>query len=150
LKIAFFAILIYGSSSCGQPEGRLPTDLIQNPNTAAGIDKSAKLPVIQFDKKFHDFGNVIQGEQVSYGFNFKNTGDNVLIIARVSSTCGCVVPSFSAKPIGKGEEGVINVKFDSKGRRGKQSQTFVVFANTQSNSTQLTIQANVITPETMN
>lgn len=150
LIIVFFTIAMAGCNSRGQSENRLPTDLIQNPNTAGGTDASAKLPKIQFDKEFHDFGRVIQGEQVSFGFKFKNTGDSDLIISRVSSSCGCTVPSYPTKPIGKGGEGVITVQFDSKGRRGNQVKTVTVLANTQPNSTQLTIQANVITPETMN
>lgn len=150
LILLLISLLISACGNRGQSEERLPTDLIQNPNTADGTTKDVKLPVIQFDKEFHDFGRVIQGEQVSFGFKFKNTGESDLIISRVSSSCGCTVPSYPDKPVKRGEEGVITVQFDSKGRRGNQVKTVTVLANTQPNSTQLTIQANVITPETMN
>lgn len=144
-------LIAIASFSCGgrASEGRLPTDLIQNPNSAEGI-QNVKLPAFDFQKEFHDFGRVIQGEQVSFGFRFKNAGDAILLISNVSSSCGCAVASYPDKPLKPGEEGVISVKFDSRGRRGTQTKTVTLMANTQPNTKQLTIQANVITPETMN
>jgi hypothetical protein len=148
LLLAFAGII----SGCGGStnDGRLPTDLIQNPHSAEGTKQNVKLPSFEFEREFHDFGRVIQGEQVSFGFKFKNSGDAMLLISSVSSSCGCAVASFPDKPMQPGEEGVITVRFDSRGRRGTQTKTVTLMANTQPNTKQLSIQANVITPEMMN
>jgi hypothetical protein len=149
--IASLLLVALVSFSCGggTNDGRLPTDLIQNPNSAEGT-QNVKLPAFEFEQEFHDFGRVIQGEQVSFAFKFKNSGDASMLISNVRSSCGCAVASFPDQPLEPGDEGVISVQFDSRGRRGSQVKTVTLVANTQPNTKQLTIQANVITPESMN
>jgi len=50
-------------------KGKLPADLVTNPNSAEGRNKSG-LPVIQFDKDVHDFGKLVAGEKATFGFRF--------------------------------------------------------------------------------
>lgn len=45
-------------------------------------------------------------------FDFKNTGNQPLIISNVQSTCGCTVPSFPKEPILPGKMGKIDVKYN--------------------------------------
>lgn len=145
-------IIFLFPASCGErgsSEERLPTDLIRNPHSAGGKKENIRLPAFKFEREFHDFGRLIQGEQVSFGFKFENSGDAVLIISSVSTSCGCAVASFPNHPMKPGEEGVITVRFDSRGRRGVQTKTITLVANTQPNTKQLSIKANVVTPETM-
>ncbi|MGB4205385.1 MAG: DUF1573 domain-containing protein [Bacteroidales bacterium] len=139
-------------ASCGSNSGRenLPVDLIQNPNTAEGFKKDVEMPAFEFEKEIHDFGRVIQGEQVSFGFKFKNSGNALLLISSVSSSCGCTVASFPDKPLKPGEAGVITVSFDSRGRMGMQVKTVTILANTQPNTKLLMVRANIVVPETMN
>jgi hypothetical protein len=147
----FAALLVLsGCGNTGNQDNRLPTDLIQNPHTAEGVQDNLRLPDFEFEREFHDFGNMIEGEQVSFGFKFKNSGKADLLISNVRSSCGCTVPSFPQKPLKPGAEGVISVSFDSRGRRGVQVKTVTVIANTQPNNKLLTIRANIINPELMN
>lgn len=148
LIIALVMLASCGGNTSG--EGRLPTDLIQNPRSAEGNKENVAMPAFEFAKEFHDFGRIIQGEQVSFGFKFKNSGNAMLLISSVSSSCGCTVASFPDKPMSPGEEGVVTVSFDSRGRRGSQVKTVTLMANTQPSTLQLTVQANIITPETSN
>lgn len=101
-------------------------------------------PVIKFDTTYHDFGTLIQGEQVSYTFRFKNTGTSSLVIKDAFSTCGCTVPNYSKEPIAPGNEGKIEVIFDSDGKRGVQYKTVTLKLNTKIEEKTLTIKANVI------
>ena len=64
-------------SACNNDQGNLSTDVVNNPNTASGEVKD-NLPVIEFEKEMHDFGKVIQGEKVSYGFKFINTDPSLI------------------------------------------------------------------------
>lgn len=144
------ALILSGCGNAGNQDNRLPTDLIQNPHSAEGVQENLRLPDFEFQREFHDFGNMIEGEQVSFGFKFKNSGKADMLISNVRSSCGCTVPSFPQKPLKPGEEGVISVSFDSRGRRGVQVKTVTVIANTQPNSKLLTIRANIINPELMN
>ena len=117
-----------------------------NPNTASGEGDSTNLPVLRFEETEHDFSRIIEGETVSFGFKFRNTGKTDLVIADVSTSCGCTVPSYPKTPIRPGEEGAIRVSFNSKGRRGFQAKNIVVVANTQPNTTLLRIKAQVVAP----
>ncbi len=151
IPVITIAVMMVTTScnSTGRGSGHLSTDLIQNPNSAEGINRDTKMPAFQFEKDVHDFGRIIQGEQVSFGFKFKNSGNAVLLISSVSSSCGCTIASYPDKPLQPGEEGVVTIRFDSRGRRGMQIKTVTLLANTQPNTKQLTVQANIITPETM-
>lgn len=42
-------------------------------------------PRIKFEETTHDFGEVIQGKSASYSFEFKNIGDESLIIEKVKA-----------------------------------------------------------------
>lgn len=147
-----FMITLLVAVSCneaGNNDKRLPASIITNPNSARGSDENSALPQITFEKTVHDFGRLISGEKVSYSFKFKNTGKGLLLISKVSSSCGCTVPKYPTDPIKPGEEGYITVTFDSTGRMGVQTKTVTVLCNTQPNTVQLTVTSNVITPETL-
>lgn len=134
--------------SCGSGNSSdLPAGVVSNPNSAgAAYDKNA-LPILSFEKDFHDFGKLISGEQVTYSFKFKNTGKSLLIISNVGTSCGCTVSSFPKQPIKPGEGATIDVSFDSEGRHGLQSKTITVFSNTQPPNTTLRIQSQVVEAE---
>jgi len=145
----FFSVTItctMVSCSSHSNSNDLPAGVVTNPNTADGtVDKNA-LPVISFEKDFHDFGKLISGEQVTYSFKFRNTGKSLLIISNVSTSCGCTVSSFPKQPIKPGEGATIDVSFDSEGRHGLQTKTITVFTNTQPPTTTLRIQSQVVEP----
>ena len=101
-------------------------------------------PKIKFDTTYYDFGKMIQGESAAYTFKFKNTGKADLLILDAFSTCGCTVPDYSKKPIAPGEEGKVEVVFNSAGRSGMQYKTVTLKLNTEIEKKTLTIKANVI------
>lgn len=146
LTVVFSLFLVF---SCNQQNKNndLPAGVVNNPHTADGTIDNDALPVISFEKDFHDFGKLISGEQVTYSFKFKNTGKSLLIISNVSTSCGCTVSAFPKQPIKPGEGSTIDVSFDSEGRHGMQSKTISVFTNTQPPTTTLRIQSQVVEPE---
>jgi len=136
--------------SCNNTENnnttQLPSSLINNPQTSNKEAAKVGLPIMHFDFVDFDFGLIFEGEQVVHKYKFKNTGDAPLIISDVSASCGCTVPSYPNRPIAVGDEGFIEVKFDSGGRSGMQHKTLTILANTQPNRITLSFVAEVEIP----
>lgn len=146
-----FVLLALLLASChNQNQRNLNSDLISNPVSADKNNLYTDEPAIELLENNFDFGVVIQGEKVSHIFKLKNKGKKDLIIGDVSASCGCTVPKFSSQPIKPGDEGQIEVIFNSSGRMGKQIKNLTIYANTTPNKTQLTFTADVIVPETKN
>ena len=99
---------------------------------------------ITFDRIFHDFGTIKEGEIAKTVFSFTNTGENDLYIVDAIGSCGCTVPKYPKNiPIKPGESGEIEVNFDSNGRPSLQQKMVKVSANTISGGELLRIQAFV-------
>jgi hypothetical protein len=127
------------------PDNALNTDLVKNPQSASGENKSdAPMPVITFKKETHDFGTVTEGEKVSYSFQFTNTGNADLLITNAAGSCGCTVPEYSKEPVPPGKTGVVNVTFDSGGKQGHQDKTVTIVANTLPNSKVIRVTGEVV------
>ena len=144
MKRVILSLLIFiGLISCETKENKLDTSLVNNPSSADGTRRVINVPEIEFQKTEHDFGKILQGEQVSYTFKFKNVGNAPLIITSIEKTCGCTSPDFSNEPIKPGEEGKITITYDSKGHKGFQNKRLIVKANTNPSETILRIKAQV-------
>jgi len=98
---------------------------------------------MEFETTSHDFGMIVKGEKVANTFKFKNTGGADLIITDATATCGCTVPKYSRKPIKPGQEGEIEVIFNSAGRDGSQHKSISILTNAQPNTIRLEIEAEI-------
>lgn len=107
-----------------------------NANVSPTTDAS-NAAAFKFEKDSYDFGQITEGDQVSYDFSFTNTGKEPLIITGATATCGCTVPNYPHEPIAPNGEGKISVKFDSKGKGGMQNKVITITANTVPSTTQL-------------
>ena len=132
----------------GQEE-KISPELINNPATASDQQNNDPdaIPVFSFETDNHEFGEITQGEKVSYAFRFKNTGKAPLVISTASASCGCTVPEYTKSPVKPGDEGFINVTFDSEGKSGMVSKTVTLIANTIPNTKVLTISADIQVPK---
>lgn len=140
-------VIIFVTGSCSGDKNKVPASVVNIPNSAEGRSDRNGLPKIEFSAMEHDFGKVIQGEVVSYAFKFKNTGDADLVIANISTSCGCTASEYPKTPVKPGQEETIEVIFDSSGRQGFQRKTLEVAANTQPTNSTLSITAMVVIPE---
>jgi len=128
-----------------QEETPITPEIVNNPASASDNASSEAMPVFTFEKENHEFGQITEGEKVSYFFKFKNTGNAPLVISSASASCGCTVPEYTKTPIKPGDGGTIGVTFDSQGRAGMNSKTVTIIANTIPNTKVLTISADVQT-----
>lgn len=118
---------------------RLPVDPYGNVDT----NQMAK---IKFKNRSFDFDTIQTGDKVSHEFVFKNTGVKDLEILDTRTTCGCTISKHSSEPIPPGDEGFIEVSYDSKERKGVQEKIVRVFTNSYPNETLLTIKGFVNSP----
>jgi len=101
-------------------------------------------PHITFPDTSFDFGQIYQNKIVNHIFTFKNTGDEVLNINEVKTSCGCTAAVLSSKTIKPGESGQVEIKFNSAYRKDKQMKTIYVHSNDPNKPiAQLTIAALV-------
>lgn len=93
--------------------------------TAYSQDKAAK---IEFKSDTIDYGKIENGSNGVRVFEFTNIGNAPLVITNVKSSCGCTVPKKPTAPIAPGENGTIEVKYDTK-RPGFIRKTITVTSN---------------------
>ena len=87
-------------------------------------------PVITWEKKKHDFGNVVQGDKVEHTFYFSNSGNEPLIITNATVSCDCTtLKGWPRDPVPPGASGQITVSFNSTGKIGLQNKPVTLVTN---------------------
>lgn len=97
-----------------------------------------------FESEKHDFGKINYGEEVGARFGFENQGEKPLVIERVSTGCGCTVAEYTEKPVAPGEDGFVEVIFDSRGKSGSQIQNARVYFKGLEKPIRLSVVAQVV------
>ncbi|GGZ82230.1 DUF1573 domain-containing protein [Algibacter mikhailovii] len=110
------------------------------------IDAQAK---IEFKSETIDYGTVEKGSNGVRVFEFTNTGDEPLIISKVSSSCGCTIPKKPKDPILPGKTGEIEVKYDTN-RVNPIRKTITVISNADTPTVALKIKGLVVDPSNVN
>lgn len=108
-----------------------------------------KMAKIEFETTVIDYGTIEKGADGIRVFKFKNTGDAPLVVSAVKSSCGCTVPKKPESPILPGEDGEIQVKYDTK-RVNPIRKTITVTSNADTPTVALKIKGNVIDPSKTN
>lgn len=140
MKRLILLAILFSFLACNESASKkINTDVAQNQ-----ISKDRKYAEITFDRIFHDFGNVNEGEIAKTVFTFTNTSENDLYIVDARGSCGCTVPKYPKNvAIKPGETGEIEVNFDTTGRPNLQQKMVKVSANTSTGGEMLRIQAFV-------
>ena len=143
------AIAMIAFTSC-KDEGKASKEMQENSTevTETSADQNQensadKFPELTFDHNNYDFGTVQNGEMLEHEFTFTNTGDAPLKVMKANPSCGCTVPEWSKDPIEPGEKGSMKVKFDARGRSGKQHKNVRLTTNTKSGNEVLTFSATI-------
>lgn len=101
-------------------------------------------PKIEFSKETHDYGTVKYGADGTCTFEFKNNGNEPLIISNAKGSCGCTVPEWPKEPIAPGAKGSIKVKYDTK-RPGAINKSVTITSNAVNEPTKvIRIKGNVL------
>lgn len=139
LSVACLAV--FAACNNQNAETSTTTDTIAVASPAVSPEEA---PAFKFEKESYDFGEITEGEKVSYEFKFKNVGKSPLIITSATATCGCTVPEYPKEPVAPGADGVISVVFNSAGKPGMQNKVITITANTSPEITQVNILGNVL------
>ena len=120
-----------------------PATLPAKAETAPEANKPA--PKITVEEAIHDFGNIGPGTSNVCEFKFTNTGDGVLKIKKIKSTCGCTVPKLSKKEYAPGESGTVKVTYKANKRPGSATKHLYIHSNDKkSPKVRLTIKARIV------
>jgi len=104
---------------------------------------------IEFKSDTIDYGTIEKGSDGVRVFEFTNTGDEPLIISKVSSSCGCTIPKKPKDPILPGKTGEIEVKYDTN-RVNPIRKTITVISNAETPTVALKIKGLVVDPSKVN
>lgn len=105
-------------------------------------------PKIEFVETDYDYGTFKEEDGIAIAkFEFKNTGDQPLILNNVRATCGCTTPKWTKEPVLPGSTGTIEAGYDPKGQPGAFVKSINVYSNTQPSVTVLRIRGTVTARE---
>lgn len=103
-------------------------------------------PSVVFSEDTHDFGEITQGDKVSYEFTFKNEGKSDLILKDVKASCGCTTPYWPREAIKAGQNSKITVQFNSTGKSGPFNKAITITSNAGDPTTRIFIKGKINVP----
>lgn len=110
---------------------------------AQNLAMASKVAIIDFTSEVVDYGTIEQNSDGTRLFTFTNTGNAPLIISEVKTSCGCTVPTYSKEPILPGQEGQLEIKYNTK-KLGAFTKTVTVISNAKETKKVLKIKGTVV------
>lgn len=93
------------------------------------------------DKSFIQMGSFDWQEEQKATFTLKNTGNKVLVIQDIVTSCGCTTVSYSKEPVQPGKEVTLEVAYKAE-HPGYFDKTVTVYCNAESSPLKLRINGN--------
>ena len=75
------------------------------------VNKTSK---INIKPESWDFGKITEPNVLSHDFEVKNTGNDILTIKNITTSCGCTTVAISSKDISPGYSATLNLKIDTR------------------------------------
>jgi hypothetical protein len=99
---------------------------------------------ISADLSTYDFGSIPETKEgATHIFSIKNTGATPLVIASVSTSCGCARPEWNKAPIPPGASSELKINYLTKGRPGPFYKSITIHSNASSPRLTLYIKGTV-------
>lgn len=90
-------------------------------------------PIVDYNQKVYDFGEITEGDRIEHIFKISNKGKRNLIIRNIRTTCGCTVAKPGKEVLAPGEKTELKVSFNSRGKIGRQSKPITILTNDPQN-----------------
>jgi hypothetical protein len=141
--IPLLTLAIWG---CNAPE--VNTSLIDIPATGAeGQFTEREVATLEPDERIFRYDTVVEGAVITHAFTFRNTGNAPLLIADVSSGCGCTVPkNWPRELIPPGGKGTIEVAFNTRGWSGDVDKRVTAVTNGEPSVVHLVLDGHILAP----
>ena len=94
-KFLFMVIALFGNTTALQAQNEPSSNLVLISNVL-------------------DYGSILQGANPYRSIEFKNVGNAPLVLQKVTSTCGCLVPMYGEAAISPGNIGIIKLRYDTQ------------------------------------
>ncbi len=127
-QFILFILLLTFISACSQNGKEVSNTVNQKKDSVKVSQEKTKGPLIKFETEYKIIGNVLQGSELSYKFEFTNTGDEPLIISNVRTSCHCTVASYTKTPILPGKSDIVKLDLDTE-MLGQFTKDIVVYSN---------------------
>jgi hypothetical protein len=86
-------------------------------------------PVIRFQERQVDFGELKQASHATHRFEFSNDGTEPLRIEKVEASCGCTAAAPTDSLILPGQSSAIEITFSTRDFQGNISKVVAVYTN---------------------
>ena len=113
---------LYVSLITGRKENRSPENVTQ----------------VSVNQSVVDFGQFPMSEQKSHRFGLTNTGNGLLVIQDVVTSCSCTKVEYSTEPVRPGETLEVKVSYEAE-EAGRFNKSVMVYCNTKASPLRLTI-----------
>lgn len=101
------------------------------------------LTEVSIDNVVMDLGRFPMSEKQESSFVLTNTGNNLLVIQDITTSCSCTKVEFSKEPIRPGGTLKVKVIYEAE-QKGYVNKSVKVYCNTKDSPVRLTVKGNVI------
>lgn len=127
-KIALFAVfsLLLSFPTLAQVKrlSREAIDSIRNIKVLENADS-----ILAFKTKTVDFGTIYESDSaITFSFQFRNVAKEGVVLQNIGANCGCIYSFCEKYEYEPGEEGLLHIKFNPKGRSGTVDKNIFVYA----------------------
>ncbi len=100
--------------------------------------------VLSFYERSFTFPDTNEGKLLVHHFKYVNKGEAPLLIHDYKVSCSCTKVKFQSKPVMPGEEGHLEVYFDTNHKYGYQNRVIEIYSNASKKPEKIRIKVNVI------
>jgi len=102
--------------------------------------------LVQFDKEYHNYGEIMPGSDGTCSFTVINIGNEPLLLENCKGSCGCTIPFCQKAPIMPGDSTKVDVKYDTN-RIGPINKSITIMSNAVNEPVKvLRIMGSVLSP----
>ncbi len=100
-------------------------------------------PLLRVESDSIDLGNLVAGERANGEVKVYNDGGKDLLIGRVRSSCGLMIPTWPGEAITPGEEAIIRFRYNTS-RQGPFVRNIIIHTNGHPKTTVVRVTGNVV------